>query len=239
MSDQPPRTRRSAPRIVPITAVESSSAAQRSASAFKALPTRPTVRARAYGAPLIAGNRPSAPVQAPNGRAGVDDPDQATDIPPPKGLDTPAGRVPYIVPHEADDNGVTPVVFWDQPPRPESEIDENDMLPPWVSDVRLSPTEAQYQDLGTYLSFMAAGFSDFCRSQYIVESGQWQGRMRMPQKILPETMLQLEVSAFHATLRFETDHPVAREILRRHCDSLRDEVTAALEGSRPVEVSVW
>lgn len=237
MSDQPPRVRRSAARVVPIGPVESASAAQRTASVFKVPSSRPGVRARAYGAPLVAGDRTSASGRTPNGRSRIDAPDA------PEKQTNGSSEVavvgsPYAASLDAG-AGVAPVIFWDQPPTPESDIDENDMLPRWVNDVSLQPSELQYQDLGTYLAFMAEGFSDFCRSQYIVETGLWQGRMRMPPKILPETTLQLEVSAFHAMLRFETDHPISREILKRHCDTLRAQVSAALEDSRPVEVSIW
>ena len=134
---------------------------------------------------------------------------------------------------------VVPLVFWDQPPRPESAIDESDMLPTWASDVTVSPTEQQYLELGTYLLFMVDGFSNFCCAAPVLESGQWQGRMRMPPKILPETMLQLEVSVFSAKLRFETEHPVSREILRRHCEALQHQISMALDDSREVEVSIW
>ena len=210
------------------------------AGVLKILPTRPVmVRTRTYGAPLVAGTRAAAPRLPPLVPSEIKEGSEEKESDPEAvakqtvtGPSAPITRAP-------DQDLVTPLIFWDQPPRPESEIDEISMLPDWVDDLRIAPTELQYAELGTYLLFMVDGFSDFCRSQYIIESGQWQGRMHMPRKILPETMLQLDVSAFHAKLRFETDHPVSKEILRRHCVTLRDQVNAALEGSREVEVTVW
>ena len=239
MSDQPPRARRTALRIMPIAPVDSAGAAQRTANVFKPSPARPVVRSRAYGAPLIAGSRPPAAKHVPRDRASVDGLESATTNLVANSGTLAVGRTPSPAPSATDQEAVAQVVLWEQPPQPESDIDENDLLPPWVGDVSLSPTEAQFHDLGSYLSFMALGFADFCRSEYIVDTGEWQGRMPMPQKILPETVLQLEVSTFHAKLRFETDHPVSREILKRNCDRLRDQVAAALEDSRPVEVSIW
>lgn len=248
MSDQPPAVRRVSSRIVSPTTNGSPDVSGRRETPVKELPGRPAVRPRPFGAPLIGSSPVVRPGPARTGRLDRGEPvarlpDQGAGLaqaPTPEEAPAKADVGAWrMAPRETDYAVVPPVVFWDQPPRPDSEIDEKDLLPLWVEDVSLSPTEAQYTELGAYLAFMVDGFSDFCCSQPIVESGQWQGSMRMPQKILPETMLQLEVSPFHVLLRFETDHPVSREILQRHSDALRERVTAALQDARTVEVSIW
>lgn len=240
MSDQTPKVRRSGPLIVPVAPPDTHSANESGSSGFKPLPARPVVRARAYGAPLLGAKRTVAPVLVPDIHAPI----PATEDAQHDNTVVAAAEVKQPKPSIKDaplppQKTVVPVVFWDMPTRPEIDIDEKDMLPAWASDLGVAPTEQQYRELGTYLMFMVSGFADFCRAAPVLESGQWQGRMQMPPKILPDTMLQLEVSAFSAKLRFETEHPVSREILRRHCEALRQQVSAELDDARQVEVSIW
>lgn len=240
MSDQTPKARRSAPLIVPIAPPEVHSANESSSNGFKPLPARPVVRARAYGAPLLGAKRTVGPVLVPEIQSLTPPPEHATHD------DTAvvAAEVRQPAPVKKDapslpQKAVAPMVFWDMPTRPEIDIDEKDMLPAWASDFSVAPTEQQYRELGTFLMFMVSGFADFCRAAPVLESGQWQGRMQMPPKILPDTMLQLEVSPFTAKLRFETEHPVSREILGRHSEALRQQVSIELDDARQVEVSIW
>ena len=131
------------------------------------------------------------------------------------------------------------LILWEQPPVAGGGIHERPLLPRWVNDVSAVPTESEYAELGNYLVFLVDGFSNFCSSPSVTQSGQWQGRMRMPAAVLPDTMLQLDVSPLHAKLRFETDHAVSRELLSRNINELQKQVKVALDDSREVEVTVW
>lgn len=131
------------------------------------------------------------------------------------------------------------LILWEQPPVSGGGIHERPLLPRWVNDVSAVPTESEYAELGNYLVFLVDGFSNFCSSPSVTQSGQWQGRMRMPAAVLPDTVLQLDVSPLHAKLRFETDHAVSRELLSRNINELQEQVKVALDDSREVEVTVW
>ena len=131
------------------------------------------------------------------------------------------------------------LILWEQPPVSGGGIHERRLLPRWVDDVSAIPTDAEYAELGNYLVFLVDGFSNFCNSPSVTQSGQWQGRMRMPAAVLPDTMLQLDVSPLHARLRFETDHAISRELLARNINELQSQIKVALDDSREVEVSVW
>ncbi len=246
MSDQTPKARRPGPLILPVAPPDARVADESSPSGFKPLPARPLIRTRAYGAPLLGAKRVVGPapgrVSAPVPE--IHSPPRRPDDAPPESAAVPADEVKRSTPSiknapELTQKAAVPVVFWDMPPRPEIDIDEPDLLPAWASDLGVAPTEQQYLELGTFLLFMVDGFADFCRAAPVLESGQWQGRMQMPKKVLPDTMLQLEVSAFNAKLRFETEHPVSREILHRHREALHEQVSAALDDDRQVEVSIW
>lgn len=239
MSGQQPWTRRPHVRIIPVKPVESSDPGHRTASKLQALSQTASPRLRSYGAPLISGTRSSLRDVVP-GRVGTtevsDTPLEVGKAEPTIATEDDSADSLALSQYLPDD---APVIFWDLPPRPVMETGGEAIVSAWVTDVDGTPTDLHLAELGSYLMLIANSFSDFCRTQCIVDSGQWQARLEMPGRVLPDTILQIEVSALHARLRFETNHTVSREVLERHCDVLRLQVDVALGRSREVEVSVW
>jgi hypothetical protein len=233
MSDHSRHGRRIAARVVPITKLEPAPVLpRRTAPASAPTPANPTVRPRAYGAPLVAGSRlPRSMRRSATHVVESDVPGTFGDV-----LAKSAGR--RVGTREpADVEAVAPLVIWEQPPQPRDE--SGVPAPRSLVDAAAAPTESEYAWLASHVGVMLAGFADFARSPGVVESGNWHARLEMPDTVLPATVLEMEVSASHARLRFETDHQVSRGVLSRYGARLQMQVKAALDDARVVEVVLW
>ena len=237
MSDHTPSGRRIAARIVPVRRLETTPVARRIGpnAPDGPAPSAPAGRTRMPGARLANGARFYRPALDGSGAVhgdattGFDDADVPAEM-----LSSDAGER-FTLPENADLDAAL-LRIWDQAPMPqEDEID----VPRWVSNVELLPDEAEFAALGQYLISMVDGFANFCLAPSVTESGNWQARLQMPPKVLPETMLDMSLSPLHARLRFETQHPVSRALLERHVDDLREQVRGALDATREVEVALW
>ena len=260
MSDRFPGSRRVAARIVPITRVDPPRVQKPNIEPDPpvlpppAPPAKLQVRQRLQASPLVAPTRFYRPLQT-RERAGADAP---------AGTSAPVGRSrtePEPEPGRADARvlpGARPVlreqidpvthndhpeqapehlILWEQPPQPQdrSGID----VPRWVNNVYLAPSDAEFTELATYLQTVVDGFADFCRRDSVIDGGNWQARIPMPGLVMPETVLDINISPMHAKMRFETDHPMSRELIRRNVGELRAQVVAALDDHREVEVTLW
>ena len=231
MSERTPSARRVATRIVPIRRLETAPAARRIAAELVTAPaarTRPAARlansARFY--------RPSSyfPAADPGDEAVGPVHADATR----EGMSTGAGEI-FVLREEHDDPAL--LVIWDRTPGPPQDVPLE--VPRWVSNAELMPDEAEFTALGQYLVSMIDGFANFCRAPGVSDTGNWQARLPMPVTVLPETVLDINLSPVHARLHFETEHPVSRALLQRWIDTLRSQVREALEDTREVEVALW
>ena len=231
MSERTPSARRVATRIVPIRRLETAPAARRIAAE---LVTAPVVRNRpaarlANGARFY---RPSSQIPAADAgdETGLPDPTDATR----EGMSTDTSEI-FVLREAHDDPAL--LVIWDRTPGPPQ--DALLEVPRWVSNVELMPDETEFTALGQYLVSMIDGFANFCRAPGVSDTGNWQARLPMPSAVLPETVLDINLSPVHARLHFESEHPVSRALLQRWIDTLRQQVREALEDTREVEVALW
>lgn len=246
MSDHSRTNRKMPARIVPIQKVQPAAIPPRRPQIGPA-PQAAGARSRAYGAPLAAASRlPRAlrgdaeqtaglglalNVEPADGNAGTDSTRTRT----PAGQST---RRPDAHEHSSSVmESLDSLIMWEQPPRPR--VDPGRQSPRWMSDTAVMPSEADYAQLASQVGVLLAGFADFARAPGVVESGDWQARLPMPDTVLPETVLEMQVTPLHAKLRFETDNKVSRGVLHRYATSLQLQVKAALDDARVVEVVLW
>lgn len=240
MSDHPRNGRKIAARIVPIAKLDlTQSTSRRANPAPVPAPHAPASRPRGYGMPLAAATRlprslqrsaersGSAPASA-DGTRPLEDPGEVI-------THVPAGRIADSAPAREDSQ--EPMIIWEQPPQPRN--DTGNQAPRWMINPSLAPTEAEYAALASQVGSVLAGFAEFARSPGVVESGNWQARLDMPDTVLPETILEMQVTPSHAKLRFETEHQVSRAVLFRYAEGLQLQVKAALDDARVVEVMLW
>lgn len=239
MSDHARNPRKLTARVLPIEKVRSGPMAPRRPNARPALPS-PAARTRAYGAPLAAASR--LPRALRSDIDAVDAPALAADASVPAA--TPNSLAKQWTHRGADDSQGSlnqtlsdPVVLWEQPPQPRG--DAGQQPPRWMIDSATEPSEADYAQLASRVGVLLAGFADFVRAPGVVESGDWQARLPMPDTVLPETVLEMQVTPLHAKLRFETDNKVSRGVLHRYAKNLQLQVKAALDDARVVEVVLW
>lgn len=131
------------------------------------------------------------------------------------------------------------VVIWEQPSRSPQPLPDSQIQLRSIAEVVQVPSDEAFADLGRHLIDLVLGFAGFCTNPSVAENGRWGGRIRMPARVLPDTELNLEISALHVKLCFQTDHPLSREIVGRHVDSLEAHVRSAINDDREVEISVW
>ena len=241
MSDHPKKVRRIPARIVPIGKVDSATIPPRRGGASAALkvpnaPTAYTGRIRPYGAPLAAATRLPRSLQRTAEQTG--DPASASDdfsSVARASLQSVGERVGGGI--SLDQNVDAPLILWEQPPQPKD--DSGKQTPAWMVDATQAPSEEDYAKLASQVGVMLAGFAAFARAPGVVESGNWHARLPMPDTVLPETVLEMQMTPVHAKLRFETDNQLSRGVLQRHAKTLQSQVKAALDDARVVEVVLW
>ena len=240
------KTNRPAPaRVVAINPVGLPSSRAAVSRTSASLPPGPAAKLRAYGAPLAGASRFMRPSSCPSSTSGaatplVDDADTGVqDLPSPfepESLGAPHVGDP-IEGVGADAGAVPPLILWEQPPYPKTDF--IDQRPRWVVDVEDVPTVEEYAELASYLGYMLDGFSEMCRTPGVTTSGVWQARLPMPAAVLPDTVLDVNITAALATLRFDTEHPVSRELVSRYAAKLQAQVRKSLDGAMDVEVMLW
>ncbi|MFM0040898.1 type III secretion system protein SctP [Paraburkholderia sediminicola] len=89
------------------------------------------------------------------------------------------------------------------------------------------------------MQFLATRVVDFCSDDAIVEHGNWTIRIKLDPALLPECTLELGLSHFDLTLRFETEHEPTRKLICRHEDVLKEQLVTLLQQmDTPREVSI-
>jgi len=89
------------------------------------------------------------------------------------------------------------------------------------------------------MQFLATRVVDFCSDEAIVEHGSWTIRIKLDPALLPDCTLELGLSHFDLTLRFETDEESTRKLICRHEDDLKQKLAALLQQmDTPREVSI-
>ena len=241
MSEQTTGRRRIAARVVPlvritpvaVSPVQPDRSVPRSGTTLRDAPGRQ----RAYGAPLAAATRIQRASQKimriafQNAMAASAAPFESCVT------DLPAGRDKTDTAQVVSAGDLSPLILWEQPPQPQNLVQP--AAPRWIENVSLVPNEQEFSELSAYLVYLVDGFARFCRSPDVLESGCWQARLPMPLAVLPDTMLDLNLSPLMVRLRFETQHPVSRELLSRYVSGLKVQLCEALGQAREVEVSLW
>lgn len=239
MSDNHSNGRKVGARIVRIGGIDPSATSRKTLAEKEAAP-RSGGRTRAFGAPL----QPSARFQRPGQQASKVAFEQAMAEVPGVTLDVPRiekreekGAASLVELEDTSQQDAQAGLIWEQTPFLESSFQED--VPRWVNNASLSPSDQEYAALGSYIAYMVDGFSVFCRMPSVEEGGNWHARLKMPQVVIPETVLDVNISRLHAHLRFETDHRVSRELLNRCVEKLQHQVVTALDDAREVKVTVW
>ena len=196
----------------------------------------PPVARRVYGAPLPASGRFQRAGYRPGLTPLPDGPAEVDGFVSEEGIGETAGAARGLEYESFPDSPDGATILWDQPPQPPAPVPE---VARWISDSSLLPTNEEYGELGAYVAYMLDGFAEFCQQPSVAESGQWQARMAMPPAVLPETVLDLQISSLHVKLRFETEHVVSRGVLERYAGQLQEQVITSLDDGRSVEVVLW
>jgi type III secretion control protein HpaP len=82
----------------------------------------------------------------------------------------------------------------------------------------------------------------FCAHRAITQSGNWEVRMPLDPRILPETTLYLTLSPHCLQLRFDTQDASSRQLLLQHGQMLDRELSALLDAwgePREVDIAIW
>jgi type III secretion control protein HpaP len=89
------------------------------------------------------------------------------------------------------------------------------------------------------MQFLATRVVDFCSDDAVIEHGSWMIRIKLDPALLPECTLELGLSRFDLTLRFETEQESTRKLICRHEDILKEQLVALLQQmDTPREVAI-
>ena len=235
MSESFRATRRVSVRVQPVLRLDVARVPL-PASAPKTTAVAPAVARRVYGAPLPASGRFQRAGYKPGLTPLPDGPAELDGFDAEEGIEETAGRSRGLDYENPPGSTEDVTVIWDQPPQPPAPVPE---VARWISNLSLLPTDEEYRELGAYVAYMLDGFAEFCQHPSVADSGQWQARMAMPPAVLPETLLDLQISLLHVKLRFETEHVVSRGVLERFAHQLQEQVITSLDDGRSVEVALW
>ncbi|UEP25775.1 type III secretion system protein SctP [Burkholderia ambifaria] len=98
------------------------------------------------------------------------------------------------------------------------------------------------QDMNRFVDSIVAEVSDFCANPIVVESGDWQLTIPIDPALLPGCTLNLALSHFQLTLRFDTTDERSRELISQHATTLRESLEEVMQsrfdGTRSVEIIV-
>ncbi|MET1477260.1 MULTISPECIES: type III secretion system protein SctP [Burkholderia] len=98
------------------------------------------------------------------------------------------------------------------------------------------------QDMNRFVDSIVAEVSDFCANPIVFASGDWQITIPIDPALLPGCTLNLALSHFQLTLRFDTTDARSRELISQHAATLRTSLEAVMQsrfdGARSVEIIV-
>ncbi|WP_230947569.1 type III secretion system protein SctP [Burkholderia territorii] len=98
------------------------------------------------------------------------------------------------------------------------------------------------QDMTRFVDSIVAEVSDFCANPIVFESGDWQITIPVDPALLPGCTLNLALSHFQLTLRFDTTDARSRELISQHAATLRTSLEEVMQGrfdgARSVEIIV-
>lgn len=98
------------------------------------------------------------------------------------------------------------------------------------------------QDMNRFVDSIVAEVSDFCANPIVFESGDWQITIPIDPALLPGCTLNLALSHFQLTLRFDTTDARSRELISQHAATLHTSVEEVMQsrfdGARSVEIIV-
>ena len=240
MSDPLQGRRRIPARVVSVTRIGPAPAQPRRVTAEPA-PIPRLTRSRQYGAPLGTPNR-GGRTPATTGHVDADFigmlDDTAEDSTTLLGPDNESYADSSST--KGDDTENAPLIIWEKPQYPyEQFAAPRELVQSPVCTLSAVSEDEMFVAVESYLAMMVQGFSAFCCSPSVTESGNWQARIPMPDLLLPDTMLEVTISALYARLRFKTVSELSRRLLQQHVEKLEKQVKQALDGLREVEVCVW
>jgi len=105
--------------------------------------------------------------------------------------------------------------------------------------------DALFRTQGHFLELarsLAREVAAFCADPAIGEAGNWEVRIALDERILPDTTLYLSLSRFWLSLRFDTRGIETRQLLFDHSAMLERELAALLNAwgtPRDIELTVW
>ncbi|RQU81269.1 hypothetical protein DF141_01395 [Burkholderia cenocepacia] len=98
------------------------------------------------------------------------------------------------------------------------------------------------QDMNRFVDSIVTEVSDFCANPIVFASGDWQITIPIDPALLPGCTLNLALSHFQLTLRFDTTDARSRELISQHAATLRTSLEAVMQsrfdGARSVEIIV-
>ncbi|MDR6448575.1 UNVERIFIED_ORG: type III secretion control protein HpaP [Burkholderia sp. 1263] len=100
-------------------------------------------------------------------------------------------------------------------------------------------TQGHFLELARSLAREVAGF---CGDPAVADAGNWEVRMPLDSRILPDTTLYLSLSRFLLSLRFDTGGIETRQLLFDHSAMLERELDSLLRAwgtPRDIELTVW
>src|SRR6266702_1862829 len=89
------------------------------------------------------------------------------------------------------------------------------------------------------MRFVATHVADFCSDEAVVENGNWTVTLKLDDALLPGCTLQLSLSRFCLTLRFDAASNSTRQLVSRHAHVLKEQLTNLLvQLDTPRDVSI-
>jgi type III secretion control protein HpaP len=114
-------------------------------------------------------------------------------------------------------------------------------LPP----ATMPAVDALFRTQGHFLELarsLAREVAAFCADPAIGDAGNWEVRIPLDERILPDTTLYLSLSRFWLSLRFDTRGIETRQLLFDHSAMLERELASLLNAwgtPRDIELTVW
>ncbi|MCR4468329.1 MULTISPECIES: type III secretion system protein SctP [unclassified Burkholderia] len=146
-----------------------------------------------------------------------------------------------------DSNADTPsdTAGHDLPADPRRSTTSADSLADRIGSVSTPIVDAVYRQQHRFVELtarIAREIAAFCSNRAITRSGNWDVRLPLDQKVLPDTTLYLMLSPLCLQLRFDTQDPSSKQLLLQHSHLLDRELTMLLDAwgeSRQVEITIW
>lgn len=113
-----------------------------------------------------------------------------------------------------------------------------------LSEASAPIVEAVYGQQTRFLTLtlqIAREVAAWCADPHIAASGNWEAHLTLDPALLPDTTLDVQLSRFHLSLRFNVETPSTRQVLSQHVSLLETELTrllAAWHEPREVDIAV-